>query len=62
VGAGQIGPDLHVFYNSPRGERVLKLGPATCVVNGQSDGPQVAWIGGRFYRFGYSVCFFKNKK
>jgi hypothetical protein len=60
VGAGRIGPDLHVFYNPTQGERVLKLGSATRIVNGQSDGPRVARIGGGFYGFGYSVFFLKK--
>jgi len=62
VGAGRIGPDLHVFHNLPYSERVGKSGSATRMVNGQSTGPRVARIGGGFYGFGYSICFLKKKK
>jgi len=62
VGAGWIGPDLHIFHYPPRNERVRKSGSATRIVNGQSAGPRVARIGGGFYGFGYSVCLFKKKK
>jgi hypothetical protein len=62
VDAGRIGPDLYVFHNPPRSERVRKSGSATRIVNVQSAGPQVARIGSGFCGFGYSVCFFKKKK
>jgi hypothetical protein len=64
-GTGRIGLNLHVFYNPPRIERVLKLGSATRVVNDQSYGPQVTRIGAGSTGSGilFVICYFfiKNK-
>jgi hypothetical protein len=65
VDAGRIGPDLYVFHNPPRSERVRKSGSATRIVNVQSAGPQVARIprlGSVILGFGFSFCFLKKKK
>jgi hypothetical protein len=62
VAKGGRGPDLHVFYNPPRSERIKKSGSATRIVNCQSARPRVARIGDGFYGFRYSAVFFLKKK
>jgi hypothetical protein len=42
ISRGGRGPDLHVFYNPPRSERIKKLGSTTRIVNCQSARPRVA--------------------
>jgi len=62
VGAGRIGPNLHVFHNSLRSERVWNSRSATRIVNGQSAGPWVVRIGTGLCGFGFFFSGPKTRK